>query len=235
MIGRSRRGTLFVLSAPSGTGKSTLAKRLLDEDDRMSFSVSYTTRDRRKGERDGREYHFVDDATFDRMVEGAQLLEWASVFGKRYGTGRAATEECLSPGIGPAPRHRRPGRAADPRERRPGGVRLRHAARFLVPRETAALPTDRAGRGGRAAARKGASRGGGILGLRLSGHERRSGAGDRRSPRRRARRAPPGRAAPGRGAEHRRGVPQGLRTFRIKRRRIGCTSFPRTSRASTGS
>lgn len=64
----------------------------------MAFSVSYTTRARREGELDGREYHFVDDAMFDRMVAKDELLEWAHVFGKRYGTGRSATEEVLAAG-----------------------------------------------------------------------------------------------------------------------------------------
>jgi guanylate kinase len=92
------RGILFVLSAPSGTGKSSLARRLLSEDRRLSFSVSYTTRSMREGERDGREYHFVDDAAFDSMVERGDLLEWAHVFGRRYGTGRVATEARLAHG-----------------------------------------------------------------------------------------------------------------------------------------
>jgi len=92
------RGILFVLSAPSGTGKSTLVKRLVAEDDRMTFSISYTTRPRREGELDGREYHFVDDPTFDRMIERDELLEWANVFGRRYGTGRAATRAALASG-----------------------------------------------------------------------------------------------------------------------------------------
>ncbi len=92
------RGILFVLSAPSGAGKSTLARRLLSEDERVEFSVSYTTRARRDGESDGREYHFVDDATFDRMAVSGEFLEWAPVHGKRYGTGRGATQRALAQG-----------------------------------------------------------------------------------------------------------------------------------------
>jgi guanylate kinase len=99
VLERRERGTLFVVSAPSGTGKSTLARRLLDGVPRLEFSVSYTTRRKRPGETDGREYHFVDDDTFDRMAAAGEFLEWAEVFGCRYGTGRAATERVLATGL----------------------------------------------------------------------------------------------------------------------------------------
>lgn len=98
MLERRDRGILFVVSAPSGTGKSTLARRLLDGVPSLEFSVSFTTRDQRRGETDGREYHFVTDAVFDRMVEGDDFLEWARVFGHRYGTSRSATEKILAAG-----------------------------------------------------------------------------------------------------------------------------------------
>ncbi|MEA1014985.1 guanylate kinase [Sphingosinicella sp. LY1275] len=81
-----RRGLLFVLSSPSGAGKSTIAKMLLARDQDISLSVSATTRPIRDGEIDGRDYHFVTDADFDRMVESGSFLEWAHVFGRRYGT-----------------------------------------------------------------------------------------------------------------------------------------------------
>lgn len=98
-MGGGDRGTLFVISAPSGTGKSTLARRLLESVPGLVFSVSYTTRPRRAGEEDGREYHFVDDARFDAMIDAGGFLEWAHVFEHRYGTGRAATERALASGV----------------------------------------------------------------------------------------------------------------------------------------
>ena len=94
----SERGTLFVISAPSGTGKTTLARRMLESVPGLAFSVSTTTRPRRAGEESGREYHFVDDGTFDAMIASGGFLEWAHVFGHRYGTGRDATEAALAAG-----------------------------------------------------------------------------------------------------------------------------------------
>jgi guanylate kinase len=81
-----RRGLLFVLSSPSGAGKSTIARMLLESDDGIALSISATTRPMRPGERDGSHYHFVDDARFDEMVADGDFLEWAHVFGHRYGT-----------------------------------------------------------------------------------------------------------------------------------------------------
>lgn len=92
-------GILFVISAPSGTGKSTLAARLRDEVPGLVFSVSHTTRPPREGERDGRDYHFVDRDTFDRMAEEGAFLEWAPVFDQRYGTGLEQTRETLAGGV----------------------------------------------------------------------------------------------------------------------------------------
>ena len=81
-----RRGLLFVLSSPSGAGKSTIARMLLASDDGVALSVSATTRPIRPGEQDGSDYHFVSDGKFDEMVAAGEFLEWAHVFGYRYGT-----------------------------------------------------------------------------------------------------------------------------------------------------
>jgi len=81
-----RRGLLFVLSSPSGAGKSTIARMLMASDDGVAMSVSATTRPIREGETDGIDYHFVDDAGFDALVADGEFLEWAHVFGHRYGT-----------------------------------------------------------------------------------------------------------------------------------------------------
>jgi guanylate kinase len=94
----SSRGILVIISSPSGAGKTTLARRLLAEFPQVEFSVSYTTRPRRKNEVDGRDYHFVDDDRFDRMIEAGQFAEWAHVHGNRYGTGRETVERALAGG-----------------------------------------------------------------------------------------------------------------------------------------
>lgn len=78
----------LVIAAPSGAGKTTLAHMLVDRNDGVTFSISATTRAARPREQDGRDYHFVDDATFDRMIERNELAEWAVVHGRRYGTPR---------------------------------------------------------------------------------------------------------------------------------------------------
>jgi guanylate kinase len=91
----ARRGLMLVLSSPSGTGKTTLSRRLLEVDPAVQLSVSATTRPQRPAEVDGRDYHFVDVTRFDEMVRKDELLEWAEVFGNRYGTPRAPVEEAL--------------------------------------------------------------------------------------------------------------------------------------------
>ena len=93
-----RRGLMFVLSSPSGAGKTTMSRRLLVDDPEIVISVSATTRPPRANEIEGRDYHFVDDAGFDALVAGNALLEWAPVFGHRYGTPRAAVEATLRAG-----------------------------------------------------------------------------------------------------------------------------------------
>ncbi len=89
---------LFVVSAPSGAGKTTLIRRLLERVDGMEFSVSYTTRPPREGEREGGDYHFITDDRFDAMLREGGLLEWATVHGRRYGTGGRRVDEALARG-----------------------------------------------------------------------------------------------------------------------------------------
>jgi len=93
-----RRGLMFILSSPSGAGKTTIARRLLEKVDGIGMSVSVTTRPMRPGEVDGKDYHFVDRATFDRMVEEEEFLEWAEVFGNSYGTPKAQIKAGLKAG-----------------------------------------------------------------------------------------------------------------------------------------
>ena len=93
-----RRGFLLVLSSPSGAGKTTITRRLLDRDSTLSLSVSVTTRPARPGEIDGRDYFFIDHPRFDAMVAAGELLEHASVFGHHYGTPRQPIEAALAVG-----------------------------------------------------------------------------------------------------------------------------------------
>jgi guanylate kinase len=93
-----RRGLLFVLSSPSGAGKSTIARLLLAADDGISLSVSATTRPPREGEVSGRDYHFVSDDEFERMVQTGAFLEWAHVFGRRYGTLQSEVTQSIENG-----------------------------------------------------------------------------------------------------------------------------------------
>jgi guanylate kinase len=93
-----RRGFLLVLSSPSGAGKTTITRRLLERDPSLTLSVSVTTRPRRSSEIDGRDYRFIDQAVFDRMVVEGALLEHATVFGHSYGTPRAPVDEAIAEG-----------------------------------------------------------------------------------------------------------------------------------------
>jgi guanylate kinase len=96
--GVERRGLMFVLSSPSGAGKTTLSRMLIAETPALQMSVSATTRPKRPGEVDGKDYFFVDHAQFEKMVANGELLEWATVFDNRYGTPRAPVEAALSSG-----------------------------------------------------------------------------------------------------------------------------------------
>lgn len=92
-------GRFFVISAPSGTGKTTILKRVLREFPEMEFSISYTTRPPRPGERDGVEYHFVSHDEFQRMLKGGVFAEWTNLLGNYYGTSKVFLEECFAQDI----------------------------------------------------------------------------------------------------------------------------------------
>jgi len=95
---RRRRGLLIVLSSPSGAGKSTISRMLLKTDSDVTMSVSATTRPKRPGEVDDVDYHFVDDAEFDRLIAVGDFVEWAPVFGYRYGTPKVPVKDALRDG-----------------------------------------------------------------------------------------------------------------------------------------
>ena len=94
----ARRGVALVIAAPSGAGKSTIARAVLAAETGVEASVSATTRQPRPGERDGIDYHFVDATEFQALIEGGELLEWATVFGRCYGTKRATVQAALAAG-----------------------------------------------------------------------------------------------------------------------------------------
>lgn len=93
-----RRGLMFILSSPSGAGKTTISRMLLDADEEIRLSVSVTTRKPRPGEIEGVHYHFVSDAEFDAMIEEDDFYEWAPVFGHRYGTPKGRIRTALKDG-----------------------------------------------------------------------------------------------------------------------------------------
>lgn len=94
-----RRGILFIISAPSGTGKTTLCKQLVANIPGLWHSVSYTTRTPRPGEEHGREYYFIDDTTFQAMIDRHEFVEWARVYGHLYGTPRRMVADKIEQGI----------------------------------------------------------------------------------------------------------------------------------------
>lgn len=93
-----RRGLMLVLSSPSGAGKTSISREVLEQEDNLSLSISVTTRQRRPGEVDGEHYRFLDKTTFDLMVNQQELLEYAKVFDHYYGTPRGPVEEALQAG-----------------------------------------------------------------------------------------------------------------------------------------
>jgi guanylate kinase len=96
--GHEKRGRLFVIAAPSGAGKTSLVRALMEREPALAFSVSFTTRPRRPNEVDGRDYHFIDETTFERMIREDAFVEHARVFGHHYGTGRAQVSTALAEG-----------------------------------------------------------------------------------------------------------------------------------------
>ncbi|UCD47802.1 MAG: guanylate kinase [Deltaproteobacteria bacterium] len=92
------KGDVFVISAPSGSGKTTICRMLVQRLDNMELSISYTTRPRKRREEDGKDYHFIDPKKFDMMICSRELLEFASVYGNRYGTSREAVRSIVSRG-----------------------------------------------------------------------------------------------------------------------------------------
>ncbi len=97
-INMRRRGVMLIVSSPSGAGKTTISRLLLERDKNLTMSVSMTTRPRRPTEVSGRDYHFIDRGEYDRMVERNEFLEHAEVFGNGYGTPRAPVEKALAEG-----------------------------------------------------------------------------------------------------------------------------------------
>ncbi|QIK78483.1 guanylate kinase [Sphingomonas piscis] len=95
---RKRRGLLIVLSSPSGAGKSTISRMLLQADTEVTMSISATTRPKRPGEVDDVDYHFVSDTEFDRLIGEGEFVEWAPVFNHRYGTPKAPVKAALKDG-----------------------------------------------------------------------------------------------------------------------------------------
>lgn len=92
-------GLIFIISAPSGTGKTTLVKKVMERLPNLQFSVSYTTRPPRSSEREGEDYHFISPAAFQKMAESGDFLEWAEVLGNRYGTTLKNLETLESEGV----------------------------------------------------------------------------------------------------------------------------------------
>ena len=95
----SSEGLLFIISSPSGAGKTSLSKWILENDPNVTFSISATTRMPREGEKEGREYFFKTESEFKKMVQAGEMLEYADVFGNRYGTPKNPVENALASGL----------------------------------------------------------------------------------------------------------------------------------------
>ena len=93
------KGDVFVISAPSGSGKTTICRNLVHRVEGLELSVSYTTRPRKPGEEDGKDYFFIPDAEFDKMVNSKEFLEYATVYGNRYGTSRERVRSIVARGV----------------------------------------------------------------------------------------------------------------------------------------
>ncbi|MBM2828623.1 MAG: guanylate kinase, partial [Actinobacteria bacterium] len=92
------RGDVFVISAPSGSGKTTICRLLVEKVEGLELSISYTTRPRKNGETEGKDYHFISEDIFDKMINLKEFLEYATVYGRRYGTSRDAVGKTVSRG-----------------------------------------------------------------------------------------------------------------------------------------
>jgi guanylate kinase len=95
---KNRKNMMIVLSAPSGTGKTTICKKILRSLPNLKMSISHTTRKPREGEKDGVDYYFVDENTFKRMIENEEFVEWAKVYGNYYGTSKKVIDELYQSG-----------------------------------------------------------------------------------------------------------------------------------------
>src|SRR3989440_10277144 len=96
----ARRGIMLVVSSPSGAGKTTLTRNLLEQEENVSLSISVTTRERRSSEIEGSHYYFISKRRFESMRDADELLEWAEVHGNYYGTPREPVEKALAAGRG---------------------------------------------------------------------------------------------------------------------------------------
>jgi len=134
-------GTLYIISAPSGAGKTSLVKALLEYDDQVTVSVSHTTRAKREGERGGKDYHFIDLEHFEKMVEAGDFLEHAKVFDNDYGTSQAEVERLLAKGLDVILEIDWQG-AQQVRERMPGCIAV-----FILPPSLPVLESRLRGRG----------------------------------------------------------------------------------------